>query len=427
MRRLDRDTNLAVAVPDDGDGYHRRSRPRQRLAGRSIRIWPATSGRRTANRCFCRLDSPQKRRVVPEQNSPSTRAGLGRQRSRRPQAARSLIFGRAVADFCAKRVPSSTDLDGRRANVIPRCTKRSAMAIASDRGGRAEWSDQNRQAWDGSCMEVALSQIGLARLRRSQRRKPFRAEELIFRGKGRSSSPKRAKHVAEQDDRLFYRWDYFASLCRSASADSSYRSKSVDSSNPPDRMAFVNLPAMTRCSTRRPVESGSCLNRPPFRPTRQEMAMFDALFGKSQTCEGLSRRSFLQVECRIGRFFASRCRLPKTAFLESDARHRRLPKPTSKDVNCILIWTHGGTSHHDTLDPKPNAPVSVRGEFGRDQHGDSRRAVLGDLSQHGRGVESLRRVAGLEPEERLARNGRGLDDVGPSVQPGRHLSRAMVR
>ena len=36
----------------------------------------------------------------------------------------------------------------------------------------------------------------------------------------------------------------------------------------------------------------------------------------------------------------------------------------SKDVNCILIWTHGGTSHHDTLDPKPNAPVSVRGEFG---------------------------------------------------------------
>ena len=29
-----------------------------------------------------------------------------------------------------------------------------------------------------------------------------------------------------------------------------------------------------------------------------------------------------------------------------------------------MIWTHGGTSHHDTLDPKPNAPASVRGEFG---------------------------------------------------------------
>jgi hypothetical protein len=33
-------------------------------------------------------------------------------------------------------------------------------------------------------------------------------------------------------------------------------------------------------------------------------------------------------------------------------------------VNCILIWTRGGTSHHDTFDPKPDAPVSVKGEFG---------------------------------------------------------------
>jgi hypothetical protein len=34
-----------------------------------------------------------------------------------------------------------------------------------------------------------------------------------------------------------------------------------------------------------------------------------------------------------------------------------------KDINCILIWTRGGTSHHDTLDPKPEAPADVRGEF----------------------------------------------------------------
>jgi hypothetical protein len=33
------------------------------------------------------------------------------------------------------------------------------------------------------------------------------------------------------------------------------------------------------------------------------------------------------------------------------------------DMNCILIWTQGGTSHHDTLDPKPAAAVSVKGEF----------------------------------------------------------------
>ncbi len=34
------------------------------------------------------------------------------------------------------------------------------------------------------------------------------------------------------------------------------------------------------------------------------------------------------------------------------------------DRNCIVIWTQGGTSHHDTYDPKPNAPASVKGEFG---------------------------------------------------------------
>jgi hypothetical protein len=33
-------------------------------------------------------------------------------------------------------------------------------------------------------------------------------------------------------------------------------------------------------------------------------------------------------------------------------------------ANCILIWTRGGTSHHDTFDPKPDASVSVKGEFG---------------------------------------------------------------
>jgi len=33
-------------------------------------------------------------------------------------------------------------------------------------------------------------------------------------------------------------------------------------------------------------------------------------------------------------------------------------------VNCILIWTRGGTSHHDSTDPKPHAKAEVRGDFG---------------------------------------------------------------
>lgn len=64
----------------------------------------------------------------------------------------------------------------------------------------------------------------------------------------------------------------------------------------------------------------------------------------------LSRRSLLQIGALTGLGVG----LPD--WLRARERGR--------DVNCILIWTRGGTSHHDTFDPKPDAPVSVRGEFG---------------------------------------------------------------
>ncbi|MCA9177019.1 MAG: DUF1501 domain-containing protein [Planctomycetales bacterium] len=70
----------------------------------------------------------------------------------------------------------------------------------------------------------------------------------------------------------------------------------------------------------------------------------------------LLRRSFLQVGVlgglgvSLSDYFLAR----KAAASQGRA---------SKDVNCILIWTRGGTSHHDTFDPKPLAPTSVRGEF----------------------------------------------------------------
>jgi Protein of unknown function (DUF1501) len=85
------------------------------------------------------------------------------------------------------------------------------------------------------------------------------------------------------------------------------------------------------------------------------MAMLDLLCEPSQTCEGVSRRSFLKVGALAG----------LGVGLPTFLRARSLQAATTKrDVNCILIWTHGGTSHHDTFDPKPNAAVSVRGEFG---------------------------------------------------------------
>ena len=68
-------------------------------------------------------------------------------------------------------------------------------------------------------------------------------------------------------------------------------------------------------------------------------------------CDGVNRRNFLEIGALSGLGLG----LPQ--FLKANA-NQKTPN------NCILIWTRGGTSHHDTLDPKPDAPTSVRGEFG---------------------------------------------------------------
>ncbi|MCA9071293.1 MAG: DUF1501 domain-containing protein [Planctomycetaceae bacterium] len=73
-------------------------------------------------------------------------------------------------------------------------------------------------------------------------------------------------------------------------------------------------------------------------------------------CEGQSRRSFLQVGALGGLGLA----LPHALA----ARHTQTSPTPRTETNCILIWTRGGTSHHDTFDPKPEAPASVKGEFG---------------------------------------------------------------
>ena len=71
-----------------------------------------------------------------------------------------------------------------------------------------------------------------------------------------------------------------------------------------------------------------------------------------QYCDGVNRRSFLQIGALGG------LGLSLSTYLKQAAA------TTNKSpTNCILIWTRGGTSHHDTLDPKPDAPTSVRGEY----------------------------------------------------------------
>ncbi|MDB5308960.1 MAG: Sulfatase [Gemmataceae bacterium] len=83
--------------------------------------------------------------------------------------------------------------------------------------------------------------------------------------------------------------------------------------------------------------------------------MLDLRTGPASDCSGLSRRSFLGV----GGLAAFGLTLPE--YLRARAEAPGIAAPKAK--RCILLWMQGGPSHHDTFDPKPDAPAEVRGEF----------------------------------------------------------------
>ena len=80
---------------------------------------------------------------------------------------------------------------------------------------------------------------------------------------------------------------------------------------------------------------------------------------RSRNCESTNRRDFmLQVGSLAGLGLSLDMLLRAQATAASTNRTAMV-----EETNCILIWTRGGTSHHDTLDPKPDAKAEVRGEF----------------------------------------------------------------
>ncbi|HKA07025.1 MAG TPA: DUF1501 domain-containing protein [Gemmataceae bacterium] len=64
-----------------------------------------------------------------------------------------------------------------------------------------------------------------------------------------------------------------------------------------------------------------------------------------------SRRQFLHTAGLAGLGLAS---APGTA---------RAATPASRIRSCILVFYYGGPSHFETLDPKPDAPAEIRGEY----------------------------------------------------------------
>jgi hypothetical protein len=76
-------------------------------------------------------------------------------------------------------------------------------------------------------------------------------------------------------------------------------------------------------------------------------------------CEGISRRDGLKLG--LGGLVAGGLSgaLRATAVGAGEAE-----RPIKKQADaCILIWMDGGPSHYETFDPKPEAPVEIRGQF----------------------------------------------------------------
>jgi hypothetical protein len=77
--------------------------------------------------------------------------------------------------------------------------------------------------------------------------------------------------------------------------------------------------------------------------------------GAAKTCDGISRRDFLQV----GALGAIGLSLPQLAAAKEAGRVR----PGHENRSCIMIFNLGAPSQPDTFDPKPEAVAEIRGPF----------------------------------------------------------------
>jgi hypothetical protein len=81
--------------------------------------------------------------------------------------------------------------------------------------------------------------------------------------------------------------------------------------------------------------------------------MLELVGSKSKLCDGITRRSFLNV----GSLALGGISLPQ--LLRAD----ELSGNKTKHKSVIMIFLPGGPSHLDIWDPKPDAPAEIRGEF----------------------------------------------------------------
>jgi hypothetical protein len=92
--------------------------------------------------------------------------------------------------------------------------------------------------------------------------------------------------------------------------------------------------------------------------------MLRVLGGPKRLCDGLTRRELLQV----GSLGLLGLGLSEWQTLRSAQAGETLPSANlpgfGRAKSCILLFMYGSPSQLETFDPKPDAPLEIRGEFG---------------------------------------------------------------
>jgi hypothetical protein len=89
--------------------------------------------------------------------------------------------------------------------------------------------------------------------------------------------------------------------------------------------------------------------------------MLDVDAGQETTqCDGVTRRHFL----RLGALSTLGLTLPDMLRLEAAQAAENKTGKTPRAKNVLLVFWGGGLTHHDTFDPKPDAPEEIRGKYG---------------------------------------------------------------
>ncbi len=139
--------------------------------------------------------------------------------------------------------------------------------------------------------------------------------------------------------------------------------------------------------------------------------MFSLLGPCQRFCDGLSRRSFLQ----IGGLALGGLSLP--GLLRADHASGR----GKSDRSVIMVYLSGGLAHQDTFDLKPNAPKEVRGEFNpiaTNVPGVQIGELLPKMARCMDKVALIRSITGLQDEHSSFQNMTGYN-MGTSQREGR--------